>query len=67
MQRFDDDTYYRPNDPLMRLLGTPGSLAVQRHKSAGPPFTRLGRRILYRGSDLNSWLDKHRVEPRQAA
>ena len=41
MQRFDDDTYYRSNDPAMQLLGTPGSLAVQRHKGEGPPFIKL--------------------------
>ena len=64
MQRLQPDTYYRPNDPAIRLFGTPGSLAVQRHKGGGPPFVKLGGRVLYLGSDLNDWLDKHRIEPR---
>ena len=66
MKRFEPDLYYRPQDPAMRLLGTPGSLAVQRCKGGGPPFTRMGRRVLYLGRDLNAWLDAHRVEPRAA-
>ena len=66
MHRFDDSQYYRPADPAMRIFGTEGSLALQRHRDQGPPFHRMGRRILYFGRDLNEYLDKHRVEPRAA-
>lgn len=64
MRRFDDDTYYRPGDEQMRLIATAGCLAQWRHHGTGPPFTKFGRRILYRGCDLNRWMDEHRVEPR---
>ena len=67
MQRFDPDRYYRPADEAMRLIATVGSLALWRHQGKGPPFTKFGHRVLYRGADLNSWLDKHRVEPAAAA
>ena len=63
MTRFQDDHYYRPADEAMRLIGTVGTLAIWRHRGEGPPFTRFGRRVLYRGDDLNAWLDSHRVEP----
>ena len=64
MQRFDDETYYRPQDEAMRLIGTVGSLAVQRHEDKGPPYVKFGSRVLYLGADLNSWLDSRRIEPR---
>ena len=47
----------------MRAFGSVGGLAVQRHRGSGPPFVRLGRRILYRGRDLNRILDTNHVEP----
>ena len=66
MKRFDDHTYYRPTDPEMRMIATPGTLAVWRHKGCGPAYIRQARRILYRGDDLNAYLDKHRVAPAAA-
>lgn len=66
MQRFSAEKYYRPADAAMRLIATVGSLALWRHQGKGPPFTKFGHRILYYGLDLNSWLDKHRVEPKAA-
>jgi hypothetical protein len=29
----------------------------------GPAFYRLGRKIIYRGSDLNAWAEASRVDP----
>ena len=29
----------------------------------GPSYVRAGRRALYRRSDLEAWLEEHRVEP----
>ena len=65
-RRFADEEYYPPQHPHMRLFGTPGALAVQRHKGIGPPYTKSGRRVLYLGADLNTLLDAGRVEPRAA-
>ena len=64
MRRFDENTYYRPVDEAMRLIGTVATLAQWRHYCKGPPFTKFGRRILYLGRDLNRWIDEHRVEPK---
>ena len=64
MRRFDDNTYYRPTDEAMRLIATVGTLAQWRHYAKGPPFTKIGRRILYLGRDLNRWIDEQRVEPK---
>ena len=60
--RFEDDRYYRTDAPELRLLGTVGSLAQQRHRGEGPPYVKFGNRVLYEGSALNEWLDSHVVK-----
>lgn len=66
MNRLDDQKYYTPADEAMRVAGTPGSLAQMRFKGVGPAYVKLGRRVLYKGSDVNRWLDEHRIEPAAA-
>ena len=29
----------------------------------GPAYYRLGRKIVYRGADLNTWANANRVDP----
>ena len=67
MQRFEQDRYYRTDDPALELIGTRGTLAQWRHRGDGPPYVRFGNRVLYRGSDLNEWLDERLVQPTAAA
>ena len=64
LRRFEDDRYYRPTDPDMRVLGTPGTLAQWRHRAVGPPYIKHGRRVLYLGKHLNGYLDERVVMPR---
>ena len=64
MDRFQDDRYYLPSDPELRLLGSADALAQQRKRGKGPPYVRLGRRVLYRGCDLNGYLDANLVTPK---
>lgn len=33
------------------------------HRTPGPPWLQLGRRIRYDVGDLNTWLAAHRVDP----
>ena len=63
MPHFDPDKMYRTDAPELEVLGTRGALAVKRCEGKGPPFIKCGNIILYDGSDLNAWLDQHRVEP----
>ena len=63
MKRFEPDRYYRPSDPEMRLIATPGTLTQWRHQGRGPSWVKCARRVLYRGSDLNDWLDANLVSP----
>ena len=64
MQRFDPERNYLTTDPEMLLLGSPATLAQHRYMGQGPRYVRLGRRVLYRGADLNEYLDQHLVEPK---
>ena len=60
-RRFDSDRYYRPTDPELGIIGTPGTLAHRRHRGAGPRWVAWGNRVFYRGSELNAFLDEHAV------
>ena len=66
MTRFQDDRYYKTTAPELAVIATRGTLAYWRHQGRGPRYTRFGNRILYRGEDLNAWLDAHVVEPKAA-
>ena len=35
-------------------------------KQKGPPFIKLGRRVIYRRSDVNTWIEGNRVDPSKA-
>lgn len=60
---FDSDRIFFPEDPEMRVLGSTEKLAQWRHRSRGPAFIRIGRRIGYHGTDLNAYLDAQRIDP----
>lgn len=56
------EQYYRPTAKELRDIAAVQTLAVWRHAGKGPPFIKSGSRVLYRGSDILSWLDAQRVE-----
>ena len=60
---FNDDRVYFPEDPEMQLLGNREKLAQWRHRMCGPAFIRIGRRIGYHGTDLNTYLSAQRTDP----
>ena len=66
MHQFDDGKLYRTTDPALEIIATTGTMAQWRHRGYGPPYVRFGNRVLYRGSDLNSWLDAHLIKPKAA-
>lgn len=63
MHGFDDTRYYLTTDPELQLLGSPAALAKQRSRGEGPPYLKLGKRIVYRGRDLNRYLDSCVIQP----
>jgi hypothetical protein len=54
---------YVLGDSELDLIGDRDKLAQWRHKNMGPAFYRLGRKIIYRGADLNAWAEASRVNP----
>ncbi len=62
-QLFDNSRNYILGDPELDLIGDRNKLAQWRYKGIGPAFYRLGRKIVYRGEDLNAWAAAHRIEP----
>lgn len=60
---FEQDRTYVLGDPELELIGDRDKLAQWRHKGHGPAYYKLGRKIVYRGADLNAWAEAQRVEP----
>lgn len=60
---FDNDRSYVLGDPELDIIGDRDKLAQWRHKGVGPAYYRLGRKIIYRGCDLNAWAESNRVNP----
>jgi len=60
---FQENRNYVLGDPELELIGDRDKLAQWRHKGMGPPFYRLGRKIVYCGADLNKWAEANRVVP----
>ena len=59
---FEQNRNYVLGDPGLEVIGNREKLAQWRHKGIGPAFYRLGRKIVYRGADLNAWAEAQRVE-----
>ena len=65
-QMFDDDRTYVLGDPELELLGSRQKLCKWRYQKFGPAWIKIGRKVLYAGSDLNSWLASRRIDPNQS-
>lgn len=61
---FDTTRNYVLGDTELEIIGDRDKLAQWRRKRMGPAFYRLGRKIIYRGADLNAWAEASRVDPR---
>ena len=64
---FDNNRNYILGDCELELIGDREKLAQWRHKGIGPAYYRLGRKIIYRGLDLNAWAEANRVETNAGA
>ena len=60
---FENNRSYILGDPELEIIGDRDKLAQWRHKHMGPAYYRLGRKIIYRGADLNAWAEACRVDP----
>ena len=60
---FDPDRLYQTDDPALASIAPKSTLAHWRSQGKGPPFARLGKRVVYKGAHLNDWLDRQFVRP----
>jgi hypothetical protein len=60
---FQDNRTYVLGDKELELIGSREKLAQWRHRSTGPAWIKLGRKVAYIGSDLNAWIAANRHEP----
>lgn len=60
---FDSNRSYVLGDPELALIGSREKLAQWRYKGIGPAYYKLGRKIVYRGADLNAWVESNRTDP----
>lgn len=63
---FDPDQYYESDDAAVRLGQRPATLIAWRHQRKGPAYTRIGRKIFYRGADLIAYVASQRINPAAA-
>lgn len=63
---FDKNRTYVLSDPELDVIGDREKLAQWRHKGNGPAYYKLGRKIIYRGADLNAWAESCKVDPASA-
>ena len=60
---FDDEKLYLADDPALKVLGPYSTLAHWRSEGRGPAYVKLGKRVAYRGSALNAWIEAQTVQP----
>lgn len=60
---FENDRNYVLGDQELDIIGDRDKLAQWRHKMKGPAYYKLGRKVIYRGSDLNDWAHGNRIDP----
>ena len=51
--------FYTPELLASELSTTPGALAMRRTRGGGPPFVRVGRRVVYPVVGVRIWALQH--------
>ncbi|MBU0778554.1 MAG: MerR family transcriptional regulator [Alphaproteobacteria bacterium] len=60
---FENDRNYLLGDAELEIIADRDKLAQWRHKGFGPAYYKLGRKIIYRGCDLNAWVEAQKIDP----
>lgn len=56
-----------PAEVAKLLHTTTAALSQDRYLGQGIPYIKHGRKVLYRWSDVHTYLDEHTVNPQDAA
>lgn len=57
-----DTQFLTPAEAAQYLRTSTASLANHRYRGTGPPYLKLGRRVLYDIRDIQLWVNDHKVE-----
>ena len=60
---FDPERFYTTDDPELQTVAPLSTLANWRYEKKGPPYHKVGKRILYKGRDLLDFIAARRVDP----
>ncbi|TWS22281.1 helix-turn-helix domain-containing protein [Tsukamurella sputi] len=52
-----------PKEAAAALRTTEASLAQDRYRNRGLPYVKAGKRVLYRWSDVQAYLDANTINP----
>lgn len=65
------DPYPERFVPVEQILDTTGltrsAFYSLRHRGEGPPAYRFGKRLMFKWSEVEEWIESRRDEPRAAA
>lgn len=59
---FDNTRHYALGDPELSIIGTREKLGQWRHRGVGPAYYKMGKKVVYRGEDLNVWAESQRIQ-----
>ena len=60
---FQPDRFYLTDNKELLAVWPASTLANWRYEGRGPAYSKTGKRVLYRGADLISFIERNRVEP----
>lgn len=66
-QVFNDDRVYDDTDDELDVIAPRSKRAQWRHRRTGPKYLKFGRRVKYRGSDLNEYVEQSVVMTQSAS
>ena len=59
---FEPERLYPSNDPELLAIFSQSTLASWRCEKRGPAWLKWGKRVFYRGKDLNAFIELRRRE-----
>jgi DNA-binding transcriptional MerR regulator len=55
--------FYRESEAAKELGLSPNTLRIWRKRGKGPPYYKVGKKVIYTSGDLAKWLNDRRVDP----
>jgi len=56
--KMTENDYLDTNETADLVRRPASTLAYWRHRGEGPPYAKVGKRVLYRREDVEAWLEE---------